>query len=33
VSRAVYLLRHTQNHIGEANSELRRRDLPRGKWG
>jgi hypothetical protein len=33
MSRALYLLRHTQNHIGEANSELRRRGLPRGAWG
>jgi hypothetical protein len=33
LGRTVYLLRHTQNHIGEINSELRRRDLPRGKWG
>jgi hypothetical protein len=32
IGRAVYLLRHTQNHIGEANAELRRRGLPRGKW-
>jgi hypothetical protein len=32
LGRAVYLLRHTQNHIGELNSELRRRGLPRGKW-
>ena len=32
IGRAVYLLRHTQNHIGELNSELRRRGLPRGKW-
>jgi hypothetical protein len=32
LGRAVYLLRHTQNHIGEANAELRRRGLPRGKW-
>ncbi len=33
VGRVVYLLRHTQNHIGEINSELRRRELPRGRWG
>jgi len=32
IGRVVYLLRHTQNHIGELNSELRRRGLPRGKW-
>ena len=32
IGRAVYLLRHTQNHIGELNSELRRRGLNRGKW-
>jgi hypothetical protein len=32
IGRAVYLLRHTQNHIGELNSELRRRGLSRGKW-
>ena len=32
LGRAMYLLRHTQGHIGEVNSELRRRGLPRGKW-
>jgi hypothetical protein len=32
LGRALYLLRHAQNHIGEANAELRRRGLPRGKW-
>jgi hypothetical protein len=32
LGRALYLLRHSQNHIGELNSELRRRGLPRGKW-
>ena len=32
LGRALYLLRHTQNHIGELNSELRRRGLARGKW-
>lgn len=32
LGRAMYLLRHTQNHLGELNSELRRRGLPRGKW-
>jgi hypothetical protein len=33
VGRAMYLIRHTQNHIGEANAELRRRGLARGRWG
>ncbi len=32
IGRAMYLLRHTQNHIGELNSEMKRRNLPRGKW-
>ena len=32
IGRAVYLMRHTQNHIGELNAELRRRGLNRGKW-
>ena len=32
IGRALYLLRHSQNHIGELNSELKRRNLPRGKW-
>jgi hypothetical protein len=32
LGRALYLLRHTQNHIGEVNSEPRRRGLRRGKW-
>ena len=32
LGRAVYLLRHTQNHIGDMNAELRRRGVPRGAW-
>jgi uncharacterized damage-inducible protein DinB len=32
LGRALYLMRHTQNHAGDMNSELRRRGLPRGKW-
>lgn len=32
LGRALYLLRHTQSHMGEMNAELRRRGLPRGKW-
>lgn len=31
VSRALYNLRHIQAHIGELNSELRRRNLSRAK--
>ena len=32
LARAVYTLRHTQAHIGELNSELRRRGLERAEW-
>jgi hypothetical protein len=32
LARAMYLLRHSQNHIGELNAELRRRGLPRATW-
>ena len=32
LSRALYLLRHNQSHLGELNAELRRRELPRAKW-
>ena len=32
LSRCIYVIRHTQAHIGEINSELRRRGLPRIKW-
>ncbi len=32
LSRLLYLLRHNQCHIGELNSELRRRELARAEW-
>ncbi len=32
LGRALYILRHNQNHIGEINAELRRRGLEGGKW-
>ncbi len=32
LGRALYLLRHNQDHLGDLNAELRRRDLPRAKW-
>ena len=32
LDRAVYALRHGQHHLGQINSELRRRNLPRGEW-
>jgi hypothetical protein len=32
MARSLYLLRHIQDHLGEINAELRRRDLPRAKW-
>jgi hypothetical protein len=32
LDRMLYLLRHGQWHIGELNSELRRRGLQRAKW-
>ncbi|MGD0462364.1 MAG: DinB family protein [Tepidisphaeraceae bacterium] len=32
LDRSLYLLRHTQHHLGQINSELRRRGLPRGQW-
>ena len=32
LSRCIYVIRHTQAHIGEINSELRRRGLPRIQW-
>lgn len=33
LDRALCSLRHAQHHLGQINAELRRRDLPRGKWG
>jgi len=32
LGRAIYLLVHCRQHIGEINAELRRRGLPRIKW-
>ena len=32
LDRALYLLQHNRQHIGEINAELRRRGLPRIKW-
>ena len=32
LGRAIYLLVHCRQHIGEINAELRRRGLPRMKW-
>jgi DinB family protein len=32
LDRALYMLRHTQHHVGEINTELYRRGLPRVKW-
>ncbi|OPZ84991.1 MAG: DinB superfamily protein [bacterium ADurb.Bin429] len=28
----LYLLRHTQHHLGELHAELRRRNIPRAAW-
>lgn len=32
LDRALYLLQHNRQHIGEINAELRRRELPRVHW-
>ena len=32
LDRSIYVLRHTQHHLGQMNSELRRGGLPSGKW-
>lgn len=32
LGRALYLLGHYRQHLGELNAELRRRGLPRIKW-
>jgi len=32
LGRALYLLAHCRQHMGEINAELRRRELPRIKW-
>jgi len=32
LSRALYLLRHSQHHVAEINAELRRRALPILDW-
>ena len=32
LGRALYPLRHTQHHLGELHSELRRRDIARPQW-
>jgi hypothetical protein len=31
--RLMFLLRHTQHHLGELNSELRYRKIKRASWG
>ena len=33
LDRAIYSLRHAQHHLGQINSELRRKGLKPGKWG
>jgi hypothetical protein len=32
LGRSLYVLRHSQNHIGELNAELRRRGIEGGRW-
>jgi len=32
LDRALYLLQHNRQHVGELNAELRHRGLPRTKW-
>ena len=32
LSRLIYTIRNSQDHIGQLNAELRRRDLPRSAW-
>lgn len=32
LGRAIYVLVHCRQHIGEVNAELRRRGRPRIKW-
>ncbi|MBT3341528.1 MAG: DinB family protein [Gemmatimonadetes bacterium] len=32
LSRMIYVIRHSQDHSGQLNAELRRRDLPRSAW-
>lgn len=32
LGQALYLLRHLQHHLGELNTELRRKGLPAGDW-
>ena len=32
LSRSLYMLRHMHHHLGELDTELRRRGLPRPKW-
>ena len=32
LGRALYILSHDRQHLGEVNAELRRRGLPRAKW-
>ncbi|MFC2173181.1 DinB family protein [Acidobacteriota bacterium] len=32
LDRALYVLRHIHQHLGELCSELRKRDLPRPQW-
>jgi len=32
LGRAVYLLRHSQHHLGEVNAEFRRRGIEQPEW-
>lgn len=32
LSRLIYVIRNSQDHTGQLNAELRRRDLPRSAW-
>ena len=32
LDRAIYVLKHHHQHLGEMNAELRRRNLPRSQW-
>jgi len=32
LSRMIYVIRHSQDHTGQLNAELRRRGLPRSSW-
>ena len=32
LSRMIYVIRNSQDHTGQLNAELRRRNLPRSTW-